>query len=166
MCIPPTHRRQKELARRSGADGRGKRGPIGEPLEYVGRDQLKASRELQGEGLEGLPARAKDLLILGGTFWLGLLPVVLVVGGLMYGVYAFNGEAFIHRGGAPPPPQVNPYKVMNEPTVDRMVPFYKGIDLNAQLENDQEVERLTKKGRKQVCTEVPSGEQVCADVAS
>ena len=78
---------------------------------------------------------------------------------------ALSSPAF-SAGGAPPPPQVNPYKVMNEPTVDRMVPFYKGVDLNAQLENDQEVERLTKKGRKQVCTEVPSGEQVCADVAS
>ena len=135
---------QKELARRGGSEGRGKRGPIGEPLEYVGRDQLQASKELNSEGLEGLPNRAKDLVLLGGTFWLGLLPVVLVVAALIAGVYAFNGEAFIHRGGAPPPPQVNPYAAMNEPTVDRMVPFYKGIDLNAQLENEQKVERLQK----------------------
>ena len=127
---------------REGADGRGKKGPIGAPLEYVGRDQLQASKEINSEGLEGLPNRAKDLLLLGGTFWLGLLPAVLVVAALIAGVYFFNGEAFIHRGGAPPPPQVNPYAAINEPTVDRMVPFYKGVDLGAQLENDQKVESL------------------------
>lgn len=34
--------------------------------ERMSRDQLKASRELQSEGLEGLPDRAKQLLTLGG----------------------------------------------------------------------------------------------------
>ena len=74
-------------------------------LDPALNDQLERTRKLQAEGLEGLLPRAGQLLALGSTFWLGLFPVVLVVGGACVLLYQNTGEFFIHRGGAAPPPK-------------------------------------------------------------
>lgn len=64
--------------------------------------QLARSRALASEGLEGLPKRASQLLILGATFWLGLpaLVALLVSLGVSASLYSSLGERFIH-GGTP-----------------------------------------------------------------
>lgn len=49
--------------------------------------QLDRSRDLNSEGLEGLIPRAKLLLQVGGTFFLGFLPFIAIVGGLFGALY-------------------------------------------------------------------------------
>lgn len=95
--------------------------------ESEGDDQLKRSRALNAEGIEGFPARAQELLKLGTTFFLSFGPLVGLTVGLVVVTYLVFGEEFIHQGpyegyGAPPP-YVEPYALLNEPTVDRMVPL-------------------------------------------
>lgn len=111
------------------------------PDPRMSRDQLKASRELQSEGLEGLPGRAKELLTLGGFSFVPFLPF-LVVGTLLFATtYVYFGDAFVHGGGDPidyyiadapqtaapeapkrkagaPPPYVPPEVLLAEPSAD------------------------------------------------
>jgi hypothetical protein len=49
--------------------------------------QLDRSRQLNSEGLEGLIPRARVLLQVGVTFFLGFLPFIAVVGGLFGALY-------------------------------------------------------------------------------
>lgn len=49
--------------------------------------QLDRSRQLNSEGLEGLIPRAKILIQLGGTFFLGFLPFIAIVAGLFGALY-------------------------------------------------------------------------------
>ena len=96
-------------------------------LDPALNDQLERTRKLQAEGLEGLLPRAGQLLALGSTFWLGLFPVVLVVGGACVLLYQNTGEFFIHRGGAAPPPYVSPYRILDEESAaGPTVPLYPG----------------------------------------
>ncbi|KAJ1627831.1 hypothetical protein T492DRAFT_1022092 [Pavlovales sp. CCMP2436] len=64
--------------------------------------QLARSRALANEGLDGFPNKVKDLLILGGTFWLGIpaLVALLVSVGGSAALYGNLGDRFIH-GGTP-----------------------------------------------------------------
>ena len=63
---------------------------------------------MQSEGLEGFPDRAKQLLTLGSTFFLAFLPLGAVVA-VFFAALAFGlGDSFVHTGGAPPPPYVDP----------------------------------------------------------
>ena len=50
--------------------------------------QLAKSRALAYEGLEGLLPRAKELVKLGGSFFLGFGPLILLLVGLSAGTYA------------------------------------------------------------------------------
>lgn len=49
--------------------------------------QLDRSRALNSEGLEGLIPRASILLRLGGSFFLGFVPFILLVSALFVGLY-------------------------------------------------------------------------------
>eukprot|EP00303_Exanthemachrysis_gayraliae_P007232 CAMPEP_0205998660 /NCGR_PEP_ID=MMETSP1464-20131121/368_1 /ASSEMBLY_ACC=CAM_ASM_001124 /TAXON_ID=119497 /ORGANISM="Exanthemachrysis gayraliae, Strain RCC1523" /LENGTH=130 /DNA_ID=CAMNT_0053371811 /DNA_START=20 /DNA_END=412 /DNA_ORIENTATION=+ len=62
--------------------------------------QLARSRALASEGLEGLPARASQLLQLGATFWLGLPALAAIIASLALvgSLYATLGDRFIHAG--------------------------------------------------------------------
>ena len=75
--------------------------PPGEDDERVG-GQLDRSRDLNSEGLEGLPDRARQLLTLGATFFLAFLPLgaatALLFGALQLGF----GDTFVHQGGKAP----------------------------------------------------------------
>ncbi|KAK9811845.1 hypothetical protein WJX72_011124 [[Myrmecia] bisecta] len=85
--------------------------------------QLRKSRELNSEGLEGLIPRGTELLKLGGSFFLAFLPYVLVASVVFTGIYLVFGESFIHGGHSVPPHYVDPYDLLSEPTVDPMVPL-------------------------------------------
>lgn len=89
--------------------------------------QLEKSRLLNSEGIEGFPTRLGELLKLGTTFFLALLPIVGVTAGLSVATYLLFGEEFIHigqyEGGGGAPPYIDPYVLLSEPTYDRMVPL-------------------------------------------
>eukprot|EP01025_Chloroclados_australasicus_P016980 TRINITY_DN18670_c0_g1_i12.p1 TRINITY_DN18670_c0_g1~~TRINITY_DN18670_c0_g1_i12.p1 ORF type:complete len:215 (-),score=21.63 TRINITY_DN18670_c0_g1_i12:198-842(-) len=91
-------------------------------------DQLKKSRALVSEGLEGLFPRASVLLQLGGSFVLGFLPLIAVVG-LAFALLVMGfGDQFIHVGGrnglnASSYVYYDPQELLNESAVDQMIPF-------------------------------------------
>ena len=92
----------------------------------VETEQLKKSRALQNEGLEGFPTRAGELLKLGFTSFISFGPLIAVFSVLFVGTYLLMGSDFIHGGdqlASRPPPYVPPEALLAEPTVDRMVPF-------------------------------------------
>jgi hypothetical protein len=61
--------------------------PPAQPAESSATPQLDKSRALSSEGLEGLIPRASLLVRLGGTFFLGFLPLIAIVGILFGGLY-------------------------------------------------------------------------------
>eukprot|EP00897_Mesotaenium_endlicherianum_P006343 jgi/Mesen1/5737/ME000029S05047 len=87
-------------------------------VEARGQKQLELSRALNSEGLEGLPARAWELVKLGGAFSLSFGPLVLVLVAVFAGCYLYFGNQFIHPGrqywpnGAPP--YVEPYQLLDD----------------------------------------------------
>jgi len=63
-----------------------------------GADPLAKSRALSGEGLEGLPARAWELLRLGFGFFLPFWPFVVAFSLLFTATYLVFGDDFLHAG--------------------------------------------------------------------
>jgi hypothetical protein len=87
-------------------------------------DQLARSRALQGEGLEGLPGRASELLKLGFTSFIGFSPFITAISILFCLTYLLFGSDFIHNGdGYGSPAFVPAEQLLGEPTVDPMVSF-------------------------------------------
>ncbi|KAL4535173.1 hypothetical protein Ndes2526B_g06078 [Nannochloris sp. 'desiccata'] len=89
-------------------------------------DQLERSRKLNSEGLEGLIPRASALVQLGLSFFLAFGPFIIAVILASAAIYAVFGDNFVH-GGTPSssfsPPQYDPLELLNEPTVDPMIPM-------------------------------------------
>lgn len=89
-------------------------------------DQLERSRKLNSEGLEGLIPRASALAQLGLSFFLAFGPFIVAVILASAAIYAVFGDNFVH-GGRPStsfsPPQYDPLELLNEPTVDPMIPM-------------------------------------------
>ncbi|EFJ53012.1 hypothetical protein VOLCADRAFT_85849 [Volvox carteri f. nagariensis] len=88
-------------------------------------DQRQKSMDLVNEGLEGLIPRAKVLLQLGGSVFLGFLPFMIVFSLLFTGVYSVFGTNFVHGGREmmSPPTYIDPERLLSEPTVDPYVPY-------------------------------------------
>ncbi|CAI5531060.1 unnamed protein product [Closterium sp. Naga37s-1] len=82
------------------------------------RDQRAVSNALNSEGLEGLPARAAELLKLGVSFYLPLWPFALAIITVFTAMYLFLGD-FVHPGksygeGRQPPSYIDPYALLEE----------------------------------------------------
>jgi hypothetical protein len=97
------------------------------PLFQAGTEnQLERSRQLNSEGLEGLIPRAGSLVQLGLSFFLAFGPFIIAVILASGAIYAVFGSDFIH-GGRPSssysPPQYDALELLNEPTVDPMIPM-------------------------------------------
>lgn len=74
---------------------------------------------------QGLIPRATELIRLGGGFFLAFGPFIALISLVFSVIYLVLGDSFVH-GGSPvsaPPPYVDPYDLLNEPTVDPMVPL-------------------------------------------
>lgn len=86
--------------------------------------QLIKSRQLGSEGLEGLIPRASELIKLGVSFFLAFGPFIVAVIAAFFLINTVFGDEFVH-GGRPggPPPYLDPDALLNEPTVDPMVPL-------------------------------------------
>lgn len=91
---------------------------------------------------QGLIPRATELIRLGGGFFLAFGPFIALISLVFSAIYLVCvprnlvlppsplptqvlGDSFVH-GGSPvsaPPPYVDPYDLLSEPTVDPMVPL-------------------------------------------
>ncbi|KAE8663763.1 Pyruvate kinase family protein isoform 1 [Hibiscus syriacus] len=80
-------------------------------------NQRQRSMDLNSEGLEGLVPRAKLLLTLGGTFFLGFWPLILSTIIFFSALYLYFGLSFIHDGSktpVSPPPYIDPYALLED----------------------------------------------------
>ena len=91
----------------------------------VETEQLRKSRALQNEGLEGFP-RAGELLKLGFTSFISFGPLIAVFSVLFVGTYLLMGSDFIHGGRIAPAAVHARSRRLAEPTVDRAVPRRRG----------------------------------------
>ncbi|KAF3323777.1 hypothetical protein FCM35_KLT12508 [Carex littledalei] len=95
-----------------------KAGPIsGLEFEKGISDQRKRSMALNSEGLEGLIPRAKLLLSIGSTFFLGFWPLMTVAIGLFAILYFYFGPSFLHDASKTPispPPYIDPYTLLED----------------------------------------------------
>jgi hypothetical protein len=74
---------------------------------------------------EGLIPRVTELVKLGGSFFLAFGPFIVGVALAFACVYAVFGSSFVHSGrpSAGPPTYIDPIELLNEPTIDPMVPL-------------------------------------------
>ncbi|ERN14220.1 hypothetical protein AMTRI_Chr13g90170 [Amborella trichopoda] len=84
-------------------------------------NQRERSIALNSEGLEGLIPRAKLLLTLGGTFFLGFWPLILATVAFFSALYIYFGPSFVHDATKTPvpPPYVDPYKLLEDERLSR-----------------------------------------------
>nr|XP_010936235.1 uncharacterized protein LOC105055909 [Elaeis guineensis] len=88
-------------------------------------DQRKRSMALNSEGLEGLVPRAKLLLTIGGTFFWGFWPVILITVAFFAALYFYFGPHFVHDASkmpVSPPPYVDPYTLLEDERLSQVVP--------------------------------------------
>ncbi len=80
---------------------------------------------LNSEGLEGLIPRAKVLLTIGGTFFLGFGPLILITVAFFCALYFYFGPTFVHDGSEPPiiPPQyMDPNELLEDERISQIAP--------------------------------------------
>ncbi|CAK9144985.1 unnamed protein product [Ilex paraguariensis] len=88
-------------------------------------NQRELSMALNSEGLEGLIPRAKLLLTLGGTFFLGFWPLILITVSFFSALYLYFGPSFIHDGSEKPvasPQYVDPYALLEDEKISQTAP--------------------------------------------
>ncbi|KAK4777561.1 hypothetical protein SAY87_017748 [Trapa incisa] len=88
-------------------------------------NQREQSMALNSEGLEGLIPRARLLLTLGSTFFLGFGPLILVTVAFFSGLYLYFGQAFIHDASSmqiSAPQYIDPYALLEEERISQMIP--------------------------------------------
>ncbi|XP_031276154.1 uncharacterized protein LOC116134614 [Pistacia vera] len=102
-----------------------KRNAVSAKLDKSLSNQRERSMALNSEGLEGLIPRAKLLLTLGGTFFLGFWPLILITVASFSALYLYFGPTFVHDGSQTPisPPQyVDPYALLEDERISQIAP--------------------------------------------
>ncbi|GAB4838360.1 hypothetical protein Ancab_027894 [Ancistrocladus abbreviatus] len=81
-------------------------------------NQREQSMALNSEGLEGLVPRAKLLLRLGGTFFFGFWPMILITLAVFWALYSYLGPTFVHDASktsvTPTTPYIDPYVLLQD----------------------------------------------------
>uniref|UniRef100_A0A1J3HCU2 Tubulin alpha-6 chain n=1 Tax=Noccaea caerulescens TaxID=107243 RepID=A0A1J3HCU2_NOCCA len=88
-------------------------------------NQRERSLALNSEGLEGLIPRAKVLLTIGGTFFLGFWPLIVLTLGAFSALYVYFGADFVHDGSrtpVSPPPYIDPYTLLEDERISGIDP--------------------------------------------
>ncbi|KAF3542994.1 hypothetical protein DY000_02010296 [Brassica cretica] len=88
-------------------------------------NQRERSLALNSEGLEGLIPRARILLTIGGTFFLGFWPLIVLTLGAFAALYLYFGADFIHDGSrtpVSPPPYIDPYTLLEDERISGINP--------------------------------------------
>lgn len=87
--------------------------------------QRERSMMLNSEGLEGLIPRAKVLLTIGGTFFFGFGPLILITIALFCALYLYFGPTFVHDGNDTPislPQYIDPYQLLEDERISQIAP--------------------------------------------
>ncbi|KAJ3675653.1 hypothetical protein LUZ60_004695 [Juncus effusus] len=101
-----------------GEDDSDKAGPTSQELFK----QRERSMALNSEGLEGLVPRAKLLLSIGSTFFLGFWPLITLTFGLFAILYFFLGPSFVHDASKismSAPPYIDPYTLLEDERISQ-----------------------------------------------
>ncbi|XP_061355639.1 uncharacterized protein LOC133300155 [Gastrolobium bilobum] len=88
-------------------------------------NQRERSMALNSEGLEGLVPRAKVLLTIGGTFFLGFGPLILITVAFFSALYFYFGPSFVHdasKMSLSPPQYVDPYALLEDERMSQIAP--------------------------------------------
>ncbi|KAL9317334.1 hypothetical protein ACSQ67_013851 [Phaseolus vulgaris] len=88
-------------------------------------NQRERSMALNSEGLEGLIPRAKLLLTIGGTFFLGFGPLILIIVATFSALYFYFGPTFVHdasKMAISPPQYVDPYALLEDERISQIAP--------------------------------------------
>ncbi|KAM7482398.1 hypothetical protein LguiB_006981 [Lonicera macranthoides] len=93
-------------------------------------NQRERSMALNSEGLEGLVPRAKLLLTIGGSFFLGFWQLIFITIALFCALYLYFGATFVHDGTDPdtpvaPPPYVDPYALLEDERISQTAPLLR-----------------------------------------
>ncbi|KAL2324301.1 hypothetical protein Fmac_023359 [Flemingia macrophylla] len=102
-----------------------KRNAVSTNLERSLDNQRERSMALNSEGLEGLIPRAKLLLTIGGTFFLGFGPLILIIVASFSALYLYFGPAFVHdasKMAISPPQYVDPYALLEDERISQIAP--------------------------------------------
>ncbi|XP_044507876.1 uncharacterized protein LOC123227230 [Mangifera indica] len=94
-----------------------KRKAVSPELDKSLSNQRERSMALNSEGLEGLIPRAKLLLTIGGTYFLGFWPLILITVASFSALYLYFGSTFVHDASqtpSSPPPYVYPYALLED----------------------------------------------------
>ncbi|XP_065012992.1 uncharacterized protein LOC135641526 [Musa acuminata AAA Group] len=86
-------------------------------------NQRERSMSLNSEGLEGLIPRAKLLLTIGGTFFLGFWPLILITVGFILCLYICLGPSFLPDASkvpVSPPPYIDPYTLLEDERISQV----------------------------------------------
>uniref|UniRef100_A0A6N2LYQ6 Uncharacterized protein n=1 Tax=Salix viminalis TaxID=40686 RepID=A0A6N2LYQ6_SALVM len=108
--------------------GFSKRNSVSTEIDKSMFNQREKSVALNSEGLEGLIPRAKLLLAIGGAFFMGVWPLILITVASFSAVYSFFGTSFVHDGNdAPtsPPQHVDPYELLEDERISQIAPTLK-----------------------------------------
>ncbi|KAI5576860.1 hypothetical protein POPTR_009G084800v4 [Populus trichocarpa] len=113
-----------------GEEDRGfsKRNPVSTELDKSLSNQREKSMALNSEGIEGLIPRAKLLLTLGGTFFLGFWPLILITVAFFSSLYFYFGPSFVHDGSNAsfsPPQYIDPYELLEDERISQIAPSLK-----------------------------------------
>ncbi|XP_077215428.1 uncharacterized protein LOC143849981 [Tasmannia lanceolata] len=112
-------------------EGRGlskRNGVVSTDIEKSLSNQREVSMSLNSEGLEGLIPRAKLLLTLGGTFFLGFWPLILLTMAFFSALYFYFGPSFVHDASnmhVAPPPYIDPYELLEDERLSQSAPQIK-----------------------------------------
>jgi len=101
------------------------RSAVSTELEKSLSNQRERSMALNSEGLEGLIPRAKLLLTIGGTFFFGFWPLILVTIAIFCALYFYLGPTFVHDGSKTPispPPYIDPYALLEDERISQIAP--------------------------------------------
>ncbi|KAI7991728.1 hypothetical protein LOK49_LG12G00587 [Camellia lanceoleosa] len=103
-----------------------KRNAVSTDYEKSLSNQRERSMALNSEGLEGLIPRAKLLLSIGGTFFFGFWPLILVTIASFSALYLYFGQTFVHdasiRLPITPPQYIDPYTLLEDERISQTAP--------------------------------------------
>ncbi|RYQ93801.1 hypothetical protein Ahy_A09g042254 [Arachis hypogaea] len=105
-----------------------RRNVVSTDVERSLENQRERSMALNSEGLEGLVPRAKLLLSLGGTFFLGFGPLILITVAFFSALYLYFGPTFVHdasKMSLSPPQYVDPYALLEDERISQIAPQLK-----------------------------------------